>query len=435
MEPVLAPPKKGIYYGWVIVCLAMVSMAFWFGFRTTFAVFFAALVDHFHWSRAEAAGVQSLAMLVYMVMAPIVGTLIDRIGPRKVILPGIILASVGLGLCTQIQTLGHFYLFFGLIAGIGIAGLSLSAFTVLLAHWFLKYRGRAYGLAAGGIGLGPLIFVPLVQYLISSSGWPWAFLVFGLLMVLIPLPLNAVFLKHKPREVGRLPDGELLPAGLPAGAPKLAGQTVSPPLSPRKEWKVRDLMRTGRFWSLLLFPGCSGCALYIIIVHSVKYMDDLGIEKMWAASLFAAMSAISAAFRFLWGWFSDRRGREITFTLGAACFSSGILFLLLVQYFHSPIFLYLYVVFFGIGWGSTSPIFMAASADLYQGEKFGLIYGLVEGIIGIGGAFGAWVAGFIFDQAQNYLWAFILAILLNQTSVGLIWIAAPRKARPVKGTF
>ena len=432
MEPKLSPPRRGVYYGWIIVGVAMVSMAFWFGFRTSFAVFFATLIDHFHWSRAEAAGVQSLAMLVYMVMAPIVGTLVDRIGPRKVILPGIILTSLGLVLCTQIQTLGHFYLFFGLIAGIGIASLSLSAFTVILAHWFQRYRGRAYGLAAGGIGLGALIFVPLIQYLIYSYGWQWAFLIFGLLFILIPLPLNAIFLKHKPQEIGRLPDGDFFVPGPPAALQGMAGEGAFHPSPARKEWRLRELLKTGRFWSLLFFAGCTGCAVYIIMVHSVRYMEDQGVNKMWAASLFAGMSAISAAFRFLWGWFSDRAGREITFTLGGIFFSSGILSLLFLQYLHSPIFLYLFAVLFGIGWGSTSPMFMAVSADLYQGKNFGLIYGFVEGMIGIGGAFGAWVAGFIFDQTQNYLWAFVLAILLNLTSVYLLWVAAPRKVRPIR---
>jgi MFS family permease len=109
----LSYTKTNFFYGWVIVGLSMISMAFWFGIRTTFSVFFVALIDQFHWSRAEAAGAQSIAMVVYMIMAPIIGTLVDRVGPRKVILPGIILTSLGFLLCTQIKTLLQFYLFLG----------------------------------------------------------------------------------------------------------------------------------------------------------------------------------------------------------------------------------------------------------------------------------------------------------------------------------
>jgi MFS family permease len=96
MEQVPSPLQRRFYYGWVIVGLSMISMSFWFGIRATFSVFFVALIDHFHWGRAEAAGAYSITMLSYMIMAPIVGTLVDRIGPRKVILPGIVLTGLGL---------------------------------------------------------------------------------------------------------------------------------------------------------------------------------------------------------------------------------------------------------------------------------------------------------------------------------------------------
>jgi len=124
---------RRFYYGWVIVGLAMLSMAYWFGLRTTFSVFFVALIDQFHWGRAGAAAALSIAMVAYMVMAPIVGILVDRIGPRKVVLPGIVLTGVGLLLCTQIETLTQFYLFYGVVAGMGIACLSIAPFTIILA--------------------------------------------------------------------------------------------------------------------------------------------------------------------------------------------------------------------------------------------------------------------------------------------------------------
>ena len=208
MEQRLPYPQKRFFYGWVIVGLSMVSMAFWFGIRTTFSVFFVALIDHFHWGRAEAAGAQSIAMFVYMIMAPIIGTLVDRIGPRKVVLPGIILTGLGFLLCTQIQTLIQFYLFFGVIVGMGVTCLSIAPFTVILSQWFERKRGTVNGLAGVGIGIGVLILVPLVQYLISSQGWRFAFLIFSLLILVIPLPLNTLFLKYRPQEMGLLPDGD-----------------------------------------------------------------------------------------------------------------------------------------------------------------------------------------------------------------------------------
>jgi MFS family permease len=90
----------------------------------------------------------------------------------------------------------------------GVTCLSIAPFTVILAHWFERKRGTANGLAGVGIGLGVFILVPLIQYLISSRGWQFAFLIFSLLILAIPLPLNALFLKHRPQEMGLLPDGD-----------------------------------------------------------------------------------------------------------------------------------------------------------------------------------------------------------------------------------
>ena len=418
---------RRFYYGWVIVGLSMISMAFWFGIRTTFSLFFVALIDHFHWSRAEAAGAQSIAMVVYMIMAPIIGTLVDRVGPRKVILPGIILTGLGIFLCTQIKTLLHFYLFFGVIVGIGVTCLSIAPFTVILAHWFDRKRGTANGLAGVGIGLGIFILVPLIQYLISFRGWQFAFLIFSLLILVIPLPLNALFLKHRPQEMGLLPDGDPSNDLNEENHQKIQNKEVLPLFPIQRDQELKKIFKTAQFWCVIFFPSLTTFGVYIILVHHIKYIVDLGIDKIWAASLLAAIGFLSAGFRFFWGWFSDRGGREITFTLGGVCFSSGILFLLLFQYIPSSVLLYLFALFFGAGWGVTAPMFMSITGDFYKGKNFGLIYGMVEGAIGLGSAMGAWVAGYIFDQTQNYLWAFVLAILLNLISILLVWLAAPRK--------
>jgi len=421
-------PAK-FYYGWVIVGLAMISMSFWFGVRTTFSVFFVALIDDFHWSRAEAAGAQSIAMLVYMIMAPIIGILVDRIGPRKTILPGIFLTGLGFLLCTQIESLFQFYLFFGAVVGIGVTCLSIAPFTVLLAHWFEHRRGTANGLASMGIGTGVLFFVPFIQYLISFKGWQFAYLIFGLLVLLIPLPLNAFFLRHTPKEMGLFPDGESSKRVEEIDLKKVSETGMAYSSSTREERAFRSILKSPRFWSLLLFPSLVSFGVYFIIVHHVKYLTDFGVDKIWAASLFAGVGALSVGFRFFWGWFSDRRGREIAFTLGMICLTLGVLFLLLFETIRTRPILYLFAAFFGSGWGATAPLFMSISADLYKGRHFGWIYGTLEGVLGIGAALGAYVGGVIFDRTGNYFWAFILIMIFNLISIPLVWFVAPRKFR------
>jgi MFS family permease len=107
----------------------------------------------------------------------------------------------------------------------------------------------------------------------------------------------------------------------------------------------------------------------------------------------------------------------------------GVSSLLLFESSGFKPFTYGFSIFFGIGWGVTAPMFMSVSADLFKGKIFGLIYGFVEAGIGMAGAIGAWLAGFIFDQTQSYKAAFILTIVVLLISCAFVWLAAPRKLR------
>ena len=415
---------KRLYYGWFIVGVSIVSLTFWFGMRGIFSVFYVALLEDFPWSRGGGAGAQSMSLIIYTIMAPIVGVLIDRFGPRRIIVPGILFMASGLILSASINSLAQFYLLYGVLASIGAASIGVVSYTAILAHWFKKKRGAASGLAVSGVGLGAFILVPVSQYFISLWGWRLAFVALGFLALIFLLPLNSLFLRHKPQELGLYPDGvrggELPERGTLEGMGSAWSET---------DWTLRKALRTGRFWALMIFPFCAVVPVYIILVHHVQFLVDKGIEKMAAAFVFAFIGIISSAFRIFWGWLSDSFGREKTYTLGMICMAMGICSLLLLEITGEKNLVYPFVIFLGSGWGATAPIFMSVSADLFQGRGFGAIYGMVEGSIGLGCAFGAWVAGFIFDKTQSYQLAFVLAASLSMVSCLFVWLAAPRKVR------
>jgi OFA family oxalate/formate antiporter-like MFS transporter len=150
---------------------------------------------------------------------------------------------------------------------------------------------------------------------------------------------------------------------------------------------------------------------------------------MTAAFVFAMVGVVSSIFRIFWGWLSDRIGREITYTMGIICGCLGVGSLIFLEASGLKWFAYLFLIFFGMGWGVTAPMFMAVAADLFRGRVFGLIYGFVEAGIGIAGAFGAWVAGYIFDKTHSYQPAFVLTVVVFVLSCFFIWLAAPRKHR------
>ncbi len=368
----MSPQKKqfrlsGFYYGWVIVVVALVSTGFWMGIRASFSVFFVALLDEFQWNRGAVAGVQSIALLIYTLFAPIVGGLIDRFGPRKVIIPGIIILFSGQLMCSLVQDMYQLYLFYSVVTGIGITSIAIVSYSTVLAHWFEKKRGLASGIAVSGMGFGTFFLVPLSQQLILSFGWRATFAATGVLLLIVLLPLNGFFLRHKPQQMGLNPDGRK-----DANADHPHHPRTDYPEQPHIDWTFSKAIKTGAFWYLLAFVFFSFAAIFLIFVHNLKFMVDHGIDKMTAA-----------------------------------------------------------FVFFGMGWGVMAPMFMAVSADLFTGKGFGLIYGTVEGAVGLAGALGAWVGGFIFDQTGSYQIAFILAIFFLMLSMAAVWLAAPRRLHPV----
>lgn len=322
------------------------------------------------------------------------------------------------------ETLTQFYLLYGLLVGSGIACIGIVSYSAILVHWFEKKRGLASGIAVSGMGLGVLLLVPLSQHFISVWGWRTTFVLLAGLGLIGLLPLNGLFLRHKPRQVGQFIDGNNVKANSAQSVSTRSGVPLN------SDWTFTKAMNASSFWCFMAFSFCATLGVYIVLVHNVKYLVDQGVSKMTAAAIFAMVGVISSIFRIIWGWVSDQIGREMTYTLGVFCACVGVGALLMLETSGMAGLVYLFPVFFGIGWGVTAPIVMSGAADLFNGRIFGLMFGIVESVIGLAGAFGAWLAGFIFDRTHSYHWAFVVAIVSITLSCFFLWLAAPRKNRP-----
>jgi sugar phosphate permease len=278
------------------VAVALISMAFWFGIRSSFSVFYVALLEDFPWSRGETAEAQSMALITYTILAPLVGGLIDRFGPRRIIGTGILLLALGLILCSSVRSLARFYFSYGVIMAAGITSISIVSYSAIIAHWFEKRRGLASGIAVSGTGLGTFILVPISQHFIALWGWRVVFIVLGVLVLIILLPLNTMLLRHKPEELGLKSDGLKEEESFSArGIEKESSNW------PEIDWTIKKVLRTGRFWALIVFPFLAVIGVYIVLVHHVKFLVDFGIDTMTAAFIFALAGFISTFFRIFWG--------------------------------------------------------------------------------------------------------------------------------------
>lgn len=423
--------RSSFFYGWVIVAISFITVAVVYGIRYSFSVFYVPILREFGWSRADTALIFSINTLVYGVSAPIVGTLVDHLGPRKFMTSGIILLAIATAACSLSNQIWHLYILFGVLASFGICATGYVPNATLIARWFIKRRGTAFGLFAGGFGAA-YVMVSGIEYLIGEIGWRGSFVALACLAISIT-PLIAIFQRLDPRDKGLLPDGEsreteASPANMVTAEALVVNQKWA-----SEEWNLPKAIKTYRFWFLFLGDMLMwGIAMSLILAHQVAFAVDEGYSQTFGAFIFSLFGVFYGLGNIL-GFTSDRLGRESTVTIGLTLTVLGVLMLILNRGDHTPWLMYSYSLLCGVGMGIVSPVYTAAVADLFQGKNFGSINGLITSGFGLGGCISPWLGGKIFDVLGTYIPAFYLVVATLAISVSCIWIAGPRQIRRVAG--
>jgi MFS family permease len=397
-----------LYYGWTIVCVSFVTLAIAFGIWYSFSVFFVAILKEFSWGRADTAGVFSVFIMIYSVLAIIIGSLLDRFGPRTVLPFGSLFIVIGLLLSSRMQTLWQFYLSYGFLTAIGECSIGHISHSIFLPNWFLRKRGLAVGIAMAGIGVGVLAIVPLSQFIISQWGWRAAYVVLAGIVLIIVIPANAAFQRKDPEEVGDFIDGQTKPLDT-TGYIKTHNLPHLTEAQVKKGWTLRESLGTTHFWFLFLTYLFAPFATQGILFHQVAHMVDKGFSPNRGAFFVGLVGIIGSAAKILFGYFSDKIGRERTLITAIGCTFLGILCMLSLQPGYDFL-LYGYSIFFGLGYGAMPPLLAVWSADLFHGDQFGRIFGILSIALGFGGAASTWIIGKIFDLTASYRIAFLISL-------------------------
>lgn len=404
---------------WIAVGISFINLAVAYGLNFSFSIFFVAILEEFRWSRASIAGAFSLSSLLLGISSWFVGGLVDRLGPRIILIWGIIILSFATIASGWIREVWHLYLVFGILAAIGISGLGWVPHSILLSNWFVENRGTMVGIAFSGMGIGILLIGPTAQYFISTFGWRTAYMILGLMVLVLLLPLNLV-LRDWPREKESHSNHYPLSPGT-----KVNNQIkrLERNDSEGGDWTLRRSMRTLPFWSLSFSFFLIPLGIFPVVIHQVAYVIDQGYSRMLASFIFGLMGFLSTIGRLIFGTLSDRIGREKAVTWSFLCSILGILILLFLPSFKSVLWLYLYSILFGVGFGARGPIITAMMADMYQGKHFGSIYGFINIGNGIGGALGPWLGGYLHDITGSYKISFLICIPVLILACILFWIA------------
>ncbi|WP_299029184.1 MFS transporter [uncultured Thermanaerothrix sp.] len=405
---------------WLLIVIGFVSLATWSGIRGSFAVFYRILSEELHWPARAAAAGQSLGLVTYAFLAPLIGWIIGRLGGMLVMVSGLVVLSAGLALCSFIRSPWEFSVFYGVLVGAGLMVISPVAYNIVVAQTFREHPGLAIGVTTSGMGLGMITVVPAVQWVSMLYGFRVAFLGLAAFILLCLLPTSVIVLRAT------------FVGGKANKADSSGGTMVHSSGMSHKRLSLVQLMRTRRLWNALLVPAAVFFAIQFMLAYSLVVMVGSGVDPLKGAFLVGLSGLVAAAFRIPAGWCVDHFRKESIFTLGCGTLLLALVSMLLLErgglhVREINLLSWCFAVLAGIGWGTIGPAFITTIAELFRKYNFGLFYGAAESMVGIGGSFGVWIGGLISDLSGTYLWGIAAAIIAVVTACALMWIAAPRK--------
>ena len=350
------------------------------GLGDTYAVFLLPLERDFGWSRSELTSVYSIYLLVNGLTAPLVGLLFDRLGPRWVY--GVGMASLGAAmlLAAGLTQLWQFYLFIGLLVGIGVSLNGMVPASALLSRWYRERLSTAIGIAYSAFGVGTVLFVPLVQYLVGEYGWRESYRILGwILVALAPIVVLAIPWKT-----------------FAAGGARHVAQKAG------EGWTLRAALRSPVFWGLIQVFFCTAWGMFSIVVQLVAFFVEAGFSPIAAATAFGIVGLFSAMSVMGSGLVAERFGYRQTVTASIAGTLTGMSLLVALTFAPSWLLLVLFIPVFGFCMGVRGPIVSSVSARYFSGARVATIYGVVYASNAVGAALGAFAGGLLHDLTGGY---------------------------------
>lgn len=396
-----------IYYGWIVVGVVFTSMLLAAGIRSLQGPLVVPLESEFTWDRASIAVAVSINLLLFGLIGPWIGRMMDRYGPKPVMLVGLTVSGFSVLAITQVRELWQLWLVWGAGTGLGAGAATGVVVAAVASRWFTKRRGLVVGLLSASMSAGQLVFLPLVMGLIVFQGWRTAVTVVAAAVLLIAVPLVALLMKNDPAEVGQPIEGGAVgstgTAGLPVEAPAIYAN-VSP-------------FRTVDFWLLAgSYFVCGFTTLGLIGTHLIPHTIDHGIPEVTTASLLGLMGFMNFIGTTGAGWLSDRFDKR---RLLATIYGLRGLSLLVLPFIIDVPSLSVFAVVYGLDWIATVPPTVGLCADLYGRQRVGSVYGWVFMAHQMGGAAAAYGGGVARVMLGDYGLAFFGAGVLAIIAMGL----------------
>jgi sugar phosphate permease len=399
------------FYGWVVVALTFLAVLTAAGIRSAPSVLIHPLEAEFGWSRTAIASAASLNLLLYGLAAPAGGWLIDRIGPRRVILASLATIAAGLTGTVFIRELWQLILLWGVVLGVA-TGVTPSLGPSVATRWFVGRRGLAIGILTNANATGQVIFVPLIMAVIVASGWRSALMVM-VASALVLIPAVLLWMRNNPGDVGLEPYGSTSASVFQQTQNAYASRDFRPVSGS----SMSEVFRTSNFWLLsACFFVCGVTSNGLIGTHLIPHSIERGIPQVTAAAALGIMGGASFVGTTFAGWLVDRVDPRKVLA-AAYMFRGSSLFIL--PYVSESWGLFVFAVIYGLDWFASGPPTTTLIAHTYGHERVGRLFGLIFVFHQLGGAFAAIAGGWARMHFGDYQYAFLAGGLLGLVAAGL----------------
>ncbi len=384
------------FYGWTLVGVSAFIMVI--GTVPLFqgmTAWFVVLESHFGWSRTQLSIAFSLSRVEGSIMGPISGYLIDKLGSRRMVLIGLVVAGCGFVIMSRMENIWHFYVAFVVMSmGVGL-GTWMPMMTVL-NNWFARNRSIAMALSMEGFLIGGMVLVPLLAFAIDPDavgrpGWRNTALAIGIFLVVVAFPVSRL-VRNAPEPYGMFPDGEAM------ARPRQNSSTAGP-ATEEPDYTWQEAVRTSTFWIITMGHACSSIVIVTITVHLGPMLTDSGFSLQTVGWVVGAYTGVAAVFTLIGGYVGDRLPIRLALFGFSAIQSAAVVVLMVADTL--PLAL-LFSVLMGIGFGGRNPLTTAIRGVYFGRKAFASITGMSMIPMNVMLLGAPLFAGIMFDATQSY---------------------------------
>jgi MFS family permease len=414
-------PKRN--YGWVILGLCFGNLIVEGGVTRSQPVFLPALRQGFGGSATVTAAIFSASGFFGGLAAPVLGKILDVIGPKYMFpLAGIVIL-LGWWASSMVSHMWQLFIFYSLISAVGHTSIGSFSTPVVLAPWFPKSKGGMLGIADSGTATGQAITPPLLQLIITNYGWRAGFRVFGIAFFLIAAPLNFLFQRRPPNSDPKLPEPEnMAETNIPDGISQSSVDTTG----------RFNALKEPAVWMLVLARATASVSNQMTNLHIIAFLVLAGYGEMQSAAAIGAVGLFGIGARPGFGILSDKIGREVVFSITMGLTFMAIVVVLLFTGGANLWALIIFVALTGLSDGLSGLLLGAKAADIYPSNVLGSVMGVVHAGLNLGTALGGVLTGLLFDINGDYELAYWIAAILALMSIGAVWAVRVVETKPQK---